>query len=161
MLHPVDEFHPGHPDKDGVVTTWVMDDAYRLLRQETSGGYATFTYDTRGNLASKHHQGSNPMTFTVDAANRLVTMIQATARTTYVFDDNGNMMSEDTNSVFSQVSYSYDDEDRLTLYHLTHVLPNGRTTFSYSADGLRRTTKNSGGVTTTFVWDGSDYLGEY
>ena len=38
---------------------------------------------------------------------------------------------------------------------------NGRTTNTYTGDGLRRTTKKQGASTVTFVWDGSDYLGEY
>ena len=33
------------------------------------------------------------------------------------------------------------------------------TTYAYDGDGLRRRMVTSGG-TTTFVWDGTDYLGE-
>lgn len=145
-------------DKDGVVTTWVMDDAYRLTNQLTSGGFATFGYDSRGNLSSKHHQGSNAMAFTVDAANRLVTMLQGTARTTYTFDDNGNMVHE--RQPFLSTSFTYDDEDRLVEEINNSAIPPTISTYSYSADGLRRTSKNSGGVVTTFVWDGTDYLQE-
>ena len=31
----------------------------------------------------------------------------------------------------------------------------------YNGDGLRRTLFEAGGVLTTEIWDGTDYLGEY
>lgn len=117
----------------------------------------TIAYDSRGNLTSKHHQGSNPITMTVDAANRLVTALDGTSKVTYSYDDNGNMTEEKRNIT---VQWSYDDEDRMTLENQVNVAPNGKTTHTYAGDGLRRTTKSTTGAVTTFVWDGSDYLQE-
>lgn len=52
--------------------------------------------------------------------------------------------------------YNYDRENRLQVL----VEPDSsRTTMVYDADGLRRV-KQTASATTTYVWDGSDYLGE-
>ena len=58
----------------------------------------------------------------------------------------------------SSFSYTYDDEDRLTV---EKQLPSSYSTYTYSGDGLRRTAFPAGGSLTTMVWDGTDYLGEY
>ncbi|HMS56969.1 MAG TPA: hypothetical protein PKA27_16380 [Fimbriimonadaceae bacterium] len=49
-----------------------------------------------------------------------------------------------------------DRENRLTAMQTG----SGNKTSTYDADGLRRT-KRTATAFTTFVWDGSDYLGEY
>ena len=46
-------------------------------------------------------------------------------------------------------------ENRMTLQQVGTV----RTTYAYDGDGLRRRMVTPGG-TTTYVWDGTDYLGE-
>lgn len=53
-----------------------------------------------------------------------------------------------------------DDEDRMTFENQVNVVPNGPTTHTYAGDGLRRTTKDTSNVVTTFVWDGSGCLME-
>src|SRR5438034_465053 len=62
--------------QDGVRTTWTYDNGDRLTAQQTSGGFATFTYDAVGNTLLKNQQGSSPMTFVYDAANRITTIQQ-------------------------------------------------------------------------------------
>jgi|GEM_PF-1515291 len=118
-------------------------------------------YDTRGNITSKWQQGTDPVTMTVDTANRLVTALSGTSLIPYEYDDNGNMTQEKTNIT---TNWTYDDEDRMTVEDQVFVI-NGRTTNTYTGDGLRRTTQKKGSaataLVTTFVWDGSDYLGEY
>ena len=127
-----------------------------MSEQQTSGAWATFAYDTRGNMTSKQHEGSNPITMTVDAANRLVTALDGTTKVTYTFDDNGNMTEEKRNVT---VNWSYDDEDRMAVETQAFVI-NGITTNTYAGDGLRRTTLKQGSTVVTFVWDGSDNLQE-
>jgi YD repeat-containing protein len=48
-----------------------------------------------------------------------------------------------------------DSENRMTLQQVGSA----RTTYAYDGDGLRRRMVTSGG-TTTYVWDGTDYLQE-
>jgi len=70
------------------------------------------------------------------------------------------MTQEKTNIT---TNWTYDDEDRMTVEDQVSVI-NGRTTNTYTGDGLRRTlTKGTATPTvavTTFVWDGSDYIQE-
>ena len=51
---------------------------------------------------------------------------------------------------------SYDKGNRLTVHK------DGSTvvSYTYGADGLRRTVYEPGGTVRTMVWDGSDYVGE-
>jgi YD repeat-containing protein len=80
-----------------------------------------------------------------------------------VIDDNTGNLTE-VNAAGSRTTYVYDHENRLTGLRF----PNGtRSTYTYAGgfpaegEGLRRTAHEAGGSLTTFVWDGSDYLGEY
>ena len=55
-------------------------------------------------------------------------------------------------------SYTYDGENRQKRIQESS---GALTTMTYSGgDGLRRTRQRAGGTVTTYVWDGSDYLGE-
>jgi len=141
---------------DGVATTWNYDNDYRLLGQNTANGVATFAYDSVFNTTDKWHQGTSPLTMTADAASRLLTSTQGSAITSYVYDGVGNMISETTGTAIT--TYSYDGENRMLL---TSYATGGPTTMRYQGwDGLRRTLQSFTYATTTFVWDGSDYLGE-
>jgi YD repeat-containing protein len=104
----------------------------------------------------KHQQGSSPMSFTYNAAGQMVTMLQGTARTTYTYDVNGN---QQVDHKVSRTTYTYDKENRLIEQNIAGT----RITHGYDGDGLRRykIEFGVGPVRTTFVWDGTDYLGEY
>ena len=142
--------------KDGVLTSWNYDSGYRLLGQQTAGGRATFVYDAAGNTLLKWQEGTSPMSFSFDAANRIVTMLQGAALTTYQFDATGNLTQENLSGALT--TNVFDDENRLTGIQF----PNGtRSTYTYSGgDGLRRSAFEAGNVLTTFIWDGEDYLME-
>ena len=141
---------------NGVVTTWVYDDAYRLTGQLQSGQRATFAYDPAGNITLKHHEGSSPMSMTFDAANRLVTTQQGSTLGTYTFDANGNMTGEQVGSF--RITYVYDQENR----QLQEIRSSGsRYTYTYEPDGLRRSAFHAGTAdVVTFIWDGDDLLNE-
>lgn len=93
-----------------------------------------------------------------DAANRLTTAIQGSTVTTFTFDANGNQIAELTGTTI--VSNTYDKENRLKVIDQGTVGgPSLQTDgFTYDGDGLRR----SRGVVmmTTFIWDGTDVIGE-
>ena len=112
-------------------------------------------YDNAGNTTVKAQQATNPMTFTYDNANRIVTMLQGANLTTCTYDTTGNLTVE--NLATALTTNSYDNENRLTGI----VNPDAtRSTYTYAGDGLRRSAYEPGGVLTTFIWDGDDYLGE-
>ena len=96
------------------------------------------------------------MSFSYDAANRLATMLQGSAVTTYTSDNTGNLTEE--NASGSRTSYVYDNENRLT----TVKFSNGtQSAYTFDGDaGLRRTAFEAGGTPTLMIWDGTDYLGE-
>jgi YD repeat-containing protein len=141
--------------KDGTSSDWTYDAEYRLISQVKSGERATFVYDAVGNIELKWHQGEDPMTMMFDAANRITTIQQGAIRTTVTYDENGNMTEEDANG--SRTTNVFDQENRLTVVRYPDAT---RSTYTYEADGLRRSTHEPGGSLTTMVWDGDDYLHE-
>ena len=124
-----------------------------MTSQVKSGERATFSYDAVGNIEVKWHEGSNPMTFVHDAANRITTMLQGTNRTTYTYDNNGNLTEENLSG--SRTTYVYDNENRLVTIVNADAT---RSSYTYDGDGLRRSKQEPGGSLTTMVWDGSEYL---
>ena len=120
-----------------------------------TSAWATFSYDAVGNILVKAQQGSNPLTFTYNTANRLVTMQQGTTLTTYTYDANGNLTGE--NAAGTLATYAYDNENRLThASDLQSVVLD----YTYDGDGLRRTLVDAAPDYTTFLWDGDDLLME-
>ncbi|NOG39170.1 MAG: hypothetical protein HND43_07225 [Armatimonadetes bacterium] len=146
---------------NGTVATWSYDDLYRLTGQVKPGQVATYTLDGVGNLKTMWDGGAFPRTFTFNAADRLVTMVEGANLTTYTWTGYGALSSETTGT--ATTDYSYNGQDQLVL-----VTPPGDgfpTTYTFDGDGLRRsiqaTNVNQDSPTldiTTVVWDGSDYL---
>ena len=146
---------------DGNPITWSYDDLYRLTGQQKAGQVCTYTLDGVGNLKTMWEGGNFPRTFTHDAADRLVTMIEGSNLTTYTWTGYGALSTEITGT--ATTDYSYNGQDQLAL-----VTPPGDgfpTTYAFDGDGLRRsiqtTNVNQDPPTldiTTVVWDGSDYL---
>jgi len=145
---------------DGNPVTWSYDDLYRLTGQAKAGQVCTYTLDGVGNLRTMWEGGSFPRTFTFNAADRLVTMVEGASLTTYAWTGYGALETEITGS--QTTGYAYNGQDQLTVV----TEPSGdKTTYSFDGDGLRRsvatTNQNQDPPTldvTTMVWDGSDYL---
>jgi RHS repeat-associated protein len=83
-----------------------------------------YTYDTAWNLNYRTNNGTL-QTFKVDGLNQLTNAIGAN----YKYDANGNL----TNAPGASTSYTYDDENRLTVVEQTYGF---RSVFTY--DGLGR-----------------------
>src|SRR3989304_6061022 len=67
----------------------------------------------RGGDLGKQHEGSNPMSFTYDAADRAVTMLQGSGMTTFSHDSNGNMTQEYCSHTGVNNTFVFDQENRL------------------------------------------------
>ncbi len=139
--------------RDGGTAQYVYDNKSQLTGQLKSGARATYSYDPNGNQLVKHHEGGSAMTMMYDAANRLTTAQDGATRVTFTFDNNGNMTREERPA--SDYQYTYLGNNLL----LSASDPSVTDLVKYDGDGLRRVTKVSGAIT-SFVWDGSDYLGE-
>jgi len=139
-----------------VQTTWIYDPIYQMLNQQRSGQWATYTYDSVGNIQKKALQGQAIVSFLSDNNDAISTYTNGTTLTTATYDAAGNLIAE--NAGGSITSYYYDPENRL----VSVLFADGtRSTYTYNGDGLRRTAFEAGDVLTTFIWDGTDYLGQY
>jgi len=86
-------------------------------------------------------------------ADRLVTMMEGAALTTYTYTGYGALASEALGK--GTTAYSYNGQDQLTGV----TAPDGtRSTYTFDGDGMRRAAQEGNVQPTTFVWDGSDYL---
>jgi len=118
-----------------VVITYIYDPLYRLTEANySSGEFYHYTYDQVGNrLTEDTHLDSHDYVY--DVANRLASVDTVP----YTFDDNGNLLSDGTNT------YTYDAANRLTAF-------NGTTTYAYNGLGDRYQQTVSS-TTTTYVLD--------
>ncbi len=111
-----------------------------------------------GNILTKHHEGTNPLTMSYDAANRLTTSILGTTQlTTYTYSNAGEMAGERCDSLGIRATFVYDGEHRCVneIRATTH-------SYTYAFDGLRRSAHMAGTANAvSFVWDGTDVLNEY
>jgi YD repeat-containing protein len=140
---------------NGNLTSWTYDAKYRLVLQGGAIGVATFAMDSVDNVLVKWHQGTAPITMTVDAASRLTTSIQGSLVTSYTYDNAGNPLVE--NALGSLTTTVYNGANReLNIHYPTGLI----STYAYSGDGLRRALQDTGGPYTFTVWDGADYLQE-
>ncbi len=137
---------------NGNPTTWLYDDAYRLIGQEKSGQTATFVYDDNSNLTTKWHQGGNPRTIAYDVADRITTYQEGSALTTLAWQSRGAMHTQKTGT--DTTTFTYSDPMFLTAVDG----PSGRlATYAYDSESkLRRIYQ--GAAFTTIVWD---YLQPY
>ena len=95
------------------------------------------------------------MTFAYDVRNRIATMVQGAAITTYNYGGSGYLRSETTAT--GVTTYTHNQHVQMT----TVKYPDGTSSaYTYRADGKRRSVIEPGGSMTTFIWDGEDYLME-
>ena len=129
----------GVTDAAGQKTSWTFDRTYQLINENRSGtgGFNTsFTFDAVGNRLVKNASGALT-TSAFDAANQLVTSVDASGTTTYTFDAAGNQQIEQAPSGTTTNAWYY--ENQMTLVQM----PNGlRETMAYNAE-FRRTRRRS------------------
>jgi YD repeat-containing protein len=107
----------------------------------------------------RRHEASFPVTYTLDAANRLVTRMAFDELTTFTYDNNGNLTNEQRPTASTMITFVYDGENRI-INVLDYSNSPNRYTYAYDGDGLRRSVHLSTGAQSTFIWDGDDILME-
>lgn len=143
-----------------------------------------YTYDVRGNITQISLNGNVVATYTYDEFDQLISETKNGVTTTWTYDVGGNILTKSSGETIIEYTYGDAEwKDKLTNYNgksitydkignpltigtdTTLTWEAGRrlasitkadvtTSFIYNADGYR-TSKTSGGVTTTYHLDGS------
>ena len=119
----------------------------------------SYTYDTRGNRTSITVTGPERYseTYTYDRNNRIASYARTengdTRTTSYTYDLNGNLISEQTDGAVK--NYTYDVRNRLVQMDAEGVAAS----YTYNADGLRAS-KTVNGVRNGYVWNGMNMICE-
>lgn len=121
----------------------------------------TYGFDEAGNLTSAQQSGQTARSFLYDAdTNQLTTKkTGAAVDTVYGFDSLGRRHTQGPQADTSRITYTWDDDSRLTGYSDTSR--DLSATFTYDADGQRTSAVfQEGGDTTSFwyVYDGIQLL---
>jgi YD repeat-containing protein len=126
------------------ITTYEYDELDQLIKEtRPDGTIYEYTYDATGNrLTKKVTQGGNvtTTTYTYDDADQLTSV----NGTNYTYDANGNLISDGNRT------YVYDAENRLIA--VKDGSGNTIASFTYRADGMRKTMTTASG-TITFHYD--------
>ncbi|HKR23161.1 MAG TPA: RHS repeat-associated core domain-containing protein, partial [Pyrinomonadaceae bacterium] len=117
----------------------------RLLSVLKMGGNESYTYDAVGNRTSSHLSA----TYGYQPFNKLT----STASATYIYDNNGNMLSK---TDFSGTrNFAWDSDNRLKQV----TLPGGLTVnYKYDAIGRRIQRTTSAGADERYVYDGHNVV---
>ncbi|MBJ6362780.1 RHS repeat domain-containing protein, partial [Paenibacillus sp. GCM10012307] len=145
--------------RNGIRSTYGYDEQNLTSLTHTKAGSTlealSYQYDQNRNQTGKTEKGT-AYTFGYDPLNRIATSTQFNE--TYTYDQRGNRKSltSDAPPEMANMSYAYDDRDRLTKV----VTENNQTvTYRYNGDGLL-TERTEAGVTTRYYYDGSDIIAE-
>ena len=149
-----------HTERIAATTTrygYVYDPLDRLLEVRQDPGSSNtlleaYTYDPLGNRLSKT-AGASTTYYTYDGANQVTALCVGTpgCAQNVFYDLNGNVTAG------PGTSYAYDAENRLVWASLTGQVEQ---TYAYDDQG-RRLRKTVGNVTTQYLYDGPDIIGEY
>ncbi len=101
---------------DGRTTTWMYDDAKRLIREEVSGQpgqnyWVNYQYNAVGSRIREVHSLNGERTFAYDSNDRLTTVTASLGITRYTFDNNGNLIGEVAPS--ASKSYRWNEQNEL------------------------------------------------
>ena len=122
-------------DAVGNRVTWAYDKTYQLTKENRTGTNpfnTTTVYDSRGNRLVQNATGAR-ITSTYDQANQLKYNLDATGRTTYTFDANGNQQIVQP-PIGNRTTNVWDYENQT----ISVQNPDGsRVTMAYNADNRR------------------------
>lgn len=134
--------------------TWGYNSLGQMTSEARTGAFAytnTYAYDNVGNRTSDNING-RPDTLTLDADDQLKTFANNGTAFNYTYDGNGN---QKTRVYGVPYTLNYDLDDNL----MNVSSANGTVYYAYDATG-RRTSRQVGGVTTAYQYDGSQMLTE-
>ncbi len=136
--------------------TFENDNQVASISHQYTGGSVSFgySYDVVNNLLGENISDPayrySPVSLTEVSSPNALNQIDSVNGQLFTYDLNGNL----TNDGLS--AYTYDTQNRLKGV----VTPSQTISYTYDAVG-RRVTKTIDGVTTYFVYDGNQLLGEY
>ncbi len=150
---------------NGTTIDYTYDKMGRLVLENSYDGiyyWYSYTYDASGNRASMTAWGIEDDTYTenytYDANNRMTsktkTAGETVTTTTYTYDNNGNLLTEQTGEDIKQ--YTYDKKNRLIGYTAGGVTAS----YTYSLTG-KRESKTVNGETIYYAWLGDNLIAEY
>ena len=114
----------------------------------------TYSYDNLGNITVINRSGNLPISYTYDAQNQLIRVVEGVYRYEYTYDTYGNILTvkyydDDIEELISSNTYSYTDSqwvDQLTAF-------NGQ---SITYDEIGNPLSYYNGSRYTFTWNGRE-----
>lgn len=134
---------------DGTTFSYTYDDAGRI----TDNDYASFSYNSRGQLISVSKDGKD-VDYSYDGLGRTSSVEYDGKEVSYDYDNNGNVTAI-TYPGGKTVSYSYDALNRVTAVTDWN---GAKTTYSYNADGSLDYVQLPNRVKTSYSYDGGGRL---
>jgi YD repeat-containing protein len=110
-----------------------------------------YTYDAVGNRLTRNDSSEGLTTYTYDANDRLLTEDLAGRIARYNYDANGNTLSR-VASATGQVFYHWDFENRLVGADTTNSTGTHHVQYRYDADGIR-VASTADGIETRYLID--------
>ena len=134
-------------------TSTLISGVTQKINGSTTDSY-TYTYDSLGNITAINRSGYEPISYTYDAQNQLIKVVEGDFRYEYAYDTYGNLLSvktydNSTSELLSTNTYTYGNAqwlDRLTAF-------NGQT-ITYDGSGNPLSYYN--GSSYTFAWNGRE-----
>jgi RHS repeat-associated protein len=147
--------------EDNLYELYRYDNLHRLTRVDydaadgigPSTNWVRYIYDPVGNRLALSN-GNSTITYSYDAADRLLSVTSATAVVSLLWDNNGNLTHRSVNG--SNTIYQWNAENRLVKIAYPDNHTNG---FTYYPGGLRHTVLGTGTVIRS-VYDGQNTLQE-
>ena len=130
-------------DRSGNATTMEYDGLQQLIKTvNAEGGINRYRYDRNGNLTQFIDSNSNITTFTYDTGNRMTGKIYADDRLQTFSYYNTGLVSQKTNSRGLQSNFYYDEEYNLTSIAYSDDTPD----VSFTYDDFNRLTNVTDGL---------------
>jgi len=143
-------------DEEGKLTEIIKPDGTRLdydydgVGNLTSNDYASFTYDEKNRLKTVTKDGQT-LRYNYDDLHRITSTEYDSHVVGYAYDDNSNVR-QITYPDGKQVTYTYDEKDRMTI---VEDWSNHLTSYTYLDDDRLSTITYPNGIITSYFYDGA------